>query len=64
MKLIGICTIVGIPMDRVLTIKMSDFRTQGILKYLEDKGGSLRMYRTEKDNHWWIDLEAPTASTR
>ena len=36
----GFCTIVGIPMDRVLTIKMSDFRTQGILKYLEDKGGS------------------------
>ncbi len=36
----GFCTIVGTPMDRVLTIKMSDFRAQGILKYLEDKGGS------------------------
>jgi methyl-accepting chemotaxis protein len=36
----GFCIIVGTPMDRVLALKMSDFRTQGILKYLEDKGGS------------------------
>jgi methyl-accepting chemotaxis protein len=34
------CRIIGFPMDRVRSLKITDFRTQGLIKYLKDSGKS------------------------
>ncbi|MFA4861849.1 methyl-accepting chemotaxis protein [Methanoregula sp.] len=34
------CRIIGYPMDRVRALKITEFRTQGLIKYLKDSGQS------------------------